>query len=55
MKDGAILANSGHFNVEIDIPALAKMAKTKREARPYVDEYTLPERTPRFTCWAKGG
>ncbi len=42
MKDGAILANSGHFNVEIDIPALAKMAKTKREARPYVDEYTLP-------------
>ncbi|HMX44236.1 MAG TPA: adenosylhomocysteinase, partial [Elusimicrobiota bacterium] len=42
MKDGAILANSGHFNVEIDIPALAKMAKTKREARPFVDEYTLP-------------
>ncbi len=42
MKDGAILANSGHFNVEIDIPALAKMAKTKRVARPYVDEYTLP-------------
>jgi adenosylhomocysteinase len=42
MKDGAILANSGHFNVEIDIPALAKLAKKKREARPYVDEYTLP-------------
>lgn len=42
MKDGAIVANSGHFNVEIDIPALAKMAKTKREARPYVDEYALP-------------
>jgi len=42
MKDGAILANSGHFNVEIDIPALAKLAKRKREARPFVDEYTLP-------------
>ncbi|MBK8574754.1 MAG: adenosylhomocysteinase [Elusimicrobia bacterium] len=42
MKDGAILANSGHFNVEIDIPALAKLANKKRQARPYVDEYTLP-------------
>jgi adenosylhomocysteinase len=42
MKNGAIVANSGHFNVEIDIPALAKMAKSKREARPYVDEYKLP-------------
>lgn len=42
MKDGAIVCNSGHFNVEIDIPALAKMAKKKREARAYVDEYTLP-------------
>jgi adenosylhomocysteinase len=42
MKDGAIVANSGHFNVEIDIPALAKMARSKREARPFVDEYTLP-------------
>ena len=42
MKDGAILCNSGHFNVEIDIPALAKMAKTKREVRPFVDEYLLP-------------
>jgi len=42
MKDGALVANSGHFNVEIDIPALAKMARSKREARPFVDEYTLP-------------
>ena len=41
MKDGAILANSGHFNVEINIPALEKMAKSKRTIRPYVDEYTL--------------
>ena len=43
MKDGAILANSGHFNVEINIPALEEMAKAKRRLRPYVDEYTLPD------------
>ena len=42
MKDGAIVANSGHFNVEIDIPALERLAKAKRAARPFVDEYTLP-------------
>lgn len=41
MKDGAIVANSGHFNVEIDIPALAKLAKSKRATRDFVDEYTL--------------
>ena len=41
MKDGALLANSGHFNVEINIPALEEMASTKRTVRPYVDEYTL--------------
>ena len=41
MKDGAILANSGHFNVEINIPALESMAKSKRQIRPFVDEYTL--------------
>jgi adenosylhomocysteinase len=41
MKDGVILANSGHFNVEINIPALAEMAKSKRTIRPFVDEYTL--------------
>ncbi len=41
MKDGAILANSGHFNVEINIPALEKMARHKRTIRPFVDEYTL--------------
>ncbi len=39
MKSGAILANSGHFNVEINIPALEAMSKNKREIRPYVDEY----------------
>jgi adenosylhomocysteinase len=42
MKDGAIVCNSGHFNVEIDIPALEKMAKSKRRIREFVDEYTLP-------------
>jgi len=41
MKDGAILCNSGHFNVEIDIPALEKMSRRKRRIREYVDEYTL--------------
>ena len=43
MKDGAIVANSGHFNVELNIPALEEMAKKKRQLRPFVDEYTLPD------------
>ncbi len=41
MKEGAILANSGHFNVEINIPALESLARGKRRIRPFVDEYTL--------------
>ncbi len=41
MKDGAIVANSGHFNVEIDIPALASLAKKKRRIREFVEEYEL--------------
>ena len=41
MKDGAILANSGHFNVEINIPALESLAHSQRRIRPFVDEYTL--------------
>jgi adenosylhomocysteinase len=41
MKDGAILANSGHFNVEINIPALESLAKSKKRMRSSVDEYTL--------------
>jgi adenosylhomocysteinase len=41
MKDGAILANSGHFNVEIDIPDLENMAKSKRTLRPNLEEYNL--------------
>jgi adenosylhomocysteinase len=43
MKDGAIIANSGHFNVEINIPFLENMAKSKRQIRPLVDEYTLKD------------
>ena len=43
MKDGAILANSGHFNVEINIPALESLAKAKRQVRSFVDEYTLSD------------
>jgi len=41
MKNGAILANSGHFNVEIDIPDLEGMAKSKRTLRPNLEEYVL--------------
>ena len=41
MKDGAILANSGHFNVEINIPVLESLTHGKRRLRPFVDEYTL--------------
>jgi adenosylhomocysteinase len=44
MKDGAIVCNSGHFNVEIDIPSLEKMAVCKRRIRTYVDEYTLKDK-----------
>ena len=43
MKDGAIISNSGHFNVEINIPALEKLSKEKRQVRPFVDEYTLKD------------
>ncbi|MDT8382309.1 MAG: adenosylhomocysteinase [Brevefilum sp.] len=43
MKDGAIVANSGHFNVEINIPALEEMAVGKRLVRPFVEAYELPD------------
>jgi len=43
MKDGAILANSGHFNVEINIPALESLSHSKRRIRPFVDEYALDD------------
>lgn len=41
MKDGAVICNSGHFNAEIDLPALKKMAVKKRLVRGIIDEYTL--------------
>ncbi|HZT69702.1 MAG TPA: adenosylhomocysteinase [Terriglobia bacterium] len=41
MRDGAVVANSGHFNVEIDIPDLEKMSTSKRQVRDFVDEYKL--------------
>jgi len=41
MKDGAIIANSGHFNVEIDIPALKELSRSKKRIRDFVEEYTL--------------
>jgi adenosylhomocysteinase len=43
MKSGAIVANSGHFNVEIDIPALIEMSVAHRAARPFVEEYELSD------------
>jgi len=43
MKDGAILANSGHFNVEINLPALESLARGKRRLRDFIDEYTLAD------------
>jgi adenosylhomocysteinase len=43
MKDGAIVANSGHFNVEINIPALESMASEKRLVRPFVEQYLLSD------------
>ncbi|MBN1231084.1 MAG: adenosylhomocysteinase [Anaerolineales bacterium] len=43
MKDGAIVANSGHFNVEINIPSLEEMSVEKKLVRPFVDAYLLPD------------
>ena len=42
MKDGAIVANSGHFNVEIDLDSLAEIAVSRRPSRDFVEEFTLP-------------
>ncbi|HEU5452683.1 MAG TPA: adenosylhomocysteinase [Terriglobales bacterium] len=43
MKDGAIISNSGHFNVELDIPALEKMSSSKRTTRTFVEEFSLKD------------
>jgi adenosylhomocysteinase len=53
MKDGAIIANSGHFNVEIDIPALEDISSSKRTLRPNLEEYTL-EKGGRLYLLAEG-
>lgn len=45
MKSGAVLANSGHFDIEIDVPTLAKMSSKKKRVRPFLDEYVLGSRT----------
>jgi len=42
MKDGAIVCNSGHFDLELNLEALRKMAKSKREVRPLMEEFELP-------------
>jgi adenosylhomocysteinase len=42
MKDGAVLANAGHFNVEIDVAGLERVAVAKKTIRPNLEEYTLP-------------
>ena len=41
MKDGAIVANSGHFNVELDLVGLERIAKSRRVIRPFVEEFRL--------------
>jgi len=43
MKDGAIISNSGHFNVEIDIPSLEKLSSSRRTTRNFVDEFTMKD------------
>src|ERR671935_1508920 len=43
MKDGAVLANSGHFNVEIDLDTLARTATSRRVVRPFVEEFKAPD------------
>ena len=43
MPDGAIISNSGHFNVEIDIPTLEAMSVSHREVRPFVEEYVMAD------------
>ncbi len=43
MKDGAVISNSGHFNVEIDIPALEKLASSRKHVRPFVEEFSMKD------------
>ena len=50
MKNGAILANSGHFNVEIEVDELQKAAKSTRRVRPSLDEFTLDNGKKVYLC-----
>jgi adenosylhomocysteinase len=43
MRDGAVIANSGHFNVEIDIPALEKLSSSRKPVRPFVEEFAMKD------------
>jgi len=54
MKDGALLANSGHFNVEIDLEGLKKLAKSKKEVKPLVTEYTVGTSRKRIYVLGEG-
>lgn len=54
MKDGAIISNSGHFNVELDLPGLAEISSKKRQIREYVEEYTLKKDGRRINVLADG-
>jgi adenosylhomocysteinase len=54
MKDGAIMANSGHFNVEINIPALESLSINKRTIRPFVEEYTVNDGKSRLFLLGEG-
>ena len=56
MKSGAILCNSGHFNVEIDLDALGTDgARSRQEARAFVEEFSMQDGRQASTCWAKAG
>jgi len=56
LEDEAIVCNSGHFNVELNIPALAELAVgALRRVRPFVDEYTLPGGRRASTSWPRAG
>jgi adenosylhomocysteinase len=54
MKDGAIVCNSGHFNVELDIPALEKQARKRRTVRTGVEEFTLRKNGRRVSLLGEG-
>ena len=50
MKSGAILANAGHFDIEIDVAGLEKSSKSKRRIRPFLDEYVLSSGRKIYLC-----